>query len=199
MPPRSRRPPRRRRTSCSFRSTASAGVLRANGYQTAGVFSGPYLEPSWGFGAGFDRYTAAYGTEVGEASRELARFADEISRASAAGDAATAESRMWQRRARYERVRKLSHADVSSEQVTGAGLAELDRLVGAKRPWFLFLHYFDVHYDYIPPAPFLTRFDPDYRGAMTGRNSLGNPAIGVPDAVTPTDGSAGHHRGTPST
>lgn len=158
-----------------------AGVLRANGYQTAGVFSGPYLEPSWGFGAGFDRYTAAYGTDVAAASQELGRFADEIARASAAGDAATAESLLWQRRARYERVRKLSHADVSSERVTSAGLAELERLVAGKKPWFLFLHYFDVHYDYIPPAPYLTRFDPAYRGAMTGRDFLGNPAIGVPD------------------
>jgi arylsulfatase A-like enzyme len=157
-----------------------AGVLHANGYQTAGVFSGPYLEPSWGFGAGFDRYTAAYGTDVAAASRELGRFADEIARATAAGDAATAESLLWQRRARYERVRKLSHADVSSERVTSAGLSELDRLVAAQKPWFLFLHYFDVHYDYVPPPPFLTRFDPDYRGAMTGRDFLGNPAIGVP-------------------
>lgn len=158
-----------------------AGVLRAHGYQTAGVFSGPYLEPSWGFGAGFDRYTAAYGAEVASASRELGRFADEIARASAAGDAATAESLLWQRRSRYEHVRKLSHADVSSERVTGAALAELDRLGAGTKPWFLFLHYFDVHYDYVPPPPFLTRFDPGYRGTMTGRDFLGNAAIGVPD------------------
>lgn len=164
-----------------------AGVLRANGYQTVGVFSGPYLEPTWGFGAGFDRYTAAYGTEVAAASREIGGLADEIARASAAGDAATAESLLWQRRTRYERVRKLSHADVSSERVTSAGLAELDRLVAGKKPWFLFLHYFDVHYDYVPPAPFLTRFDPTYRGAMTGRDFLGNPAIGMPDPAL-TDG-----------
>lgn len=164
-----------------------AGVLHAHGYQTAGVFSGPYLEPSWGFGAGFDRYTAAYGADVAAASRELGRSIDEIARAWSAGDAATAESLLWQRRTRYERVRKLSHADVSSERVTAAGLAELDRLVAAKKPWLLFLHYFDVHYDYIPPAPFLTRFDPDYRGAMTGRDFLGNPAIGVPDPAL-TDG-----------
>ncbi len=158
-----------------------AAVLRAHGYQTAGVFSGPYLEPSWGFGAGFDRYTAAYGTEVAAASRQLTHFADDVAKASAAGDGASVEALLWQRRGLYERVRKLSHADISSERVTSVALEELTRLGGAGKPWFLFLHYFDVHYDYLAPEPYLTRFDPNYRGAMTGRNFLQNPLVGVPD------------------
>jgi arylsulfatase A-like enzyme len=37
-------------------------------------------------------------------------------------------------------------------------------------PFFMFLHYFDVHYDYSPPPPFDTMFDPDYTGKITGRN-----------------------------
>jgi arylsulfatase A-like enzyme len=40
----------------------------------------------------------------------------------------------------------------------------------AREPFFLFLHYFDVHYDYSPPAPFDRMFDPDYAGPITGRN-----------------------------
>lgn len=35
-------------------------------------------------------------------------------------------------------------------------------------PFFLFLHYFDIHYDFIPPAPYDTMFDPDYTGTMDG-------------------------------
>ena len=43
--------------------------------------------------------------------------------------------------------------------------------------FFLFLHYFDVHFDYVPPAPYDTMFDPDYTGTIDGRGFLSNPAI----------------------
>jgi arylsulfatase A-like enzyme len=38
------------------------------------------------------------------------------------------------------------------------------------RPFFLFLHFWDVHYDYAPGAPYDTMFDPDYTGTVTGEN-----------------------------
>jgi len=38
------------------------------------------------------------------------------------------------------------------------------------RKFFLFLHYWDVHYDYTPPSPYDTMFDPDYSGEMDGTN-----------------------------
>jgi arylsulfatase A-like enzyme len=37
------------------------------------------------------------------------------------------------------------------------------------KPFFLFLHFFDVHYDYVPPQEF-DRFYPDYTGTVTGRD-----------------------------
>jgi len=39
------------------------------------------------------------------------------------------------------------------------------------KPFFLFLHYFDPHFDYKPPEPYNKRFDPDYKGKILG--SLG--------------------------
>ncbi len=36
------------------------------------------------------------------------------------------------------------------------------------RPFFLFLHLWDVHYDYKPPPPYDRMFDPDYRGRANG-------------------------------
>ncbi len=36
--------------------------------------------------------------------------------------------------------------------------------------FFLFLHYWDCHYDYIPPAPFNRKFDPGYAGREDGRD-----------------------------
>jgi arylsulfatase A-like enzyme len=36
--------------------------------------------------------------------------------------------------------------------------------------FFLFLHFWDVHYDYLPPPPYDRMFDPDYTGTITGEN-----------------------------
>ncbi len=44
-------------------------------------------------------------------------------------------------------------------------------------PAFLFVHFWDVHFDYAPPVPWEKRFDPNYVGDMNGRNFLRNPAI----------------------
>jgi arylsulfatase len=35
--------------------------------------------------------------------------------------------------------------------------------------FFLFLHYWDCHNDYLPPAPFDRKFDPEYKGKEDGR------------------------------
>ena len=47
----------------------------------------------------------------------------------------------------------------------------------ADRPFFLFLHYWDVHYDYIPPPPYDRMFDPDYEGTIDARNFERGEAI----------------------
>jgi arylsulfatase A-like enzyme len=47
----------------------------------------------------------------------------------------------------------------------------------AKAPFFLFLHFWDVHYDYAPGPPYDTMFDPGYQGAVTGENFYFNRAI----------------------
>jgi len=41
---------------------------------------------------------------------------------------------------------------------------------GRTRPFFIFMHMWDVHYDYAPPPPYDTMFDPEYRGTVTGKN-----------------------------
>ena len=35
--------------------------------------------------------------------------------------------------------------------------------------FFLFLHYWDCHYDYVAPAPYDKKFDPGYKGRENGR------------------------------
>ena len=48
---------------------------------------------------------------------------------------------------------------------------------GRSRPFFMFLHLWDVHYDYTPPAPFDRMFDPDYTGTITGDDFMPNPRV----------------------
>ncbi len=38
--------------------------------------------------------------------------------------------------------------------------------------FFLFVHNFDIHYDYVPPPPYDDMFDPTYDGAMDGTNFI---------------------------
>jgi len=63
-----------------------------------------------------------------------------------------------------------SRRDVTSPQLTRQAIDWLRRnaAASAHRPFFLFLHMFDVHYDYNPPEPFAHMFDPVYGGAASG-------------------------------
>lgn len=43
------------------------------------------------------------------------------------------------------------------------------------KPFFLFVHYYDNHWDYLPPAPYNTLFDPDYAGDIDGTEIAREP------------------------
>jgi arylsulfatase A-like enzyme len=63
-----------------------------------------------------------------------------------------------------------SHRGITSPALTAR---VLDWLTGwdeggREQPFFLFVHMWDVHYDFNPPAPYDTMFDPDYEGEITG-------------------------------
>lgn len=59
-----------------------------------------------------------------------------------------------------------ARATIASPVINEQALEWLDE--HKEQPFFLFLHYFDIHYDFIPPAPYDTMFDPDYTGTMDG-------------------------------
>lgn len=68
----------------------------------------------------------------------------------------------------------------SYRSVTGPRLVDAahEFLAGAgDRPFFLFLHFWDVHYDYAPGPPYDTMFDPDYEGTVDGNNFYFDPKI----------------------
>ena len=61
-----------------------------------------------------------------------------------------------------------SRAAVTSQQVAQRAIDFLHQRAGGKEPFFLFLHFFDVHYNYNPPPPFARLFDRGYAGRATG-------------------------------
>ncbi len=68
-----------------------------------------------------------------------------------------------------------SYKEVTAPLLQDTAAAWLERQAGGK--FFLFLHYWDVHYDYAPGPPYDTLFDPHYDGSIDGTNFYFNPAV----------------------
>ena len=162
-----------------------AEILGRTGYRTYGVYSGPYLDPRYGFARGFERYEAGYGPDLAHAMEEAAQTRRRLDAIEPA-----AVRRMHEAVNEVARAERLlgqaSHRDVSSARVTELALAELERAADDGRPFFLFAHYFDAHYDYAPPAPFDRAFDRDYRGALDGHDYIRDPGVSVLDPERPS-------------
>jgi hypothetical protein len=160
--------------------------LRGRGYRTYGVYSGPYLDPRFGFARGFERYEAGYGPELANAVDEVA-VAEKLVKSL---DVAKDPERMRvavQRRGDAERELELaSHRDVSSQRVTDLVVDELERAKEDERPFFVFAHFFDPHYDYNPPPPYVDAFDPEYSGTLGPRDYFTNEAIAAFDPASPS-------------
>ncbi len=74
----------------------------------------------------------------------------------------------------YEHKKEARSAIVAPE-ITTRGIQWLRE--HASERFFLFLHYFDIHYNYIPPPPYDVMFDPHYDGEVDATNFLEDPAI----------------------
>jgi arylsulfatase A-like enzyme len=162
-------------------------ILTAHGYRSFGFFSGPYLEPHFGFARGFEEYRACYGPELRAASTRHGQMLERLQQAERAGDeAALRATRRATSRARQE-LETLSHRDVSSEFVADAAIEALERAAAAGGgPFFIFAHFFDPHYDYAPPSPWDLTFDPAYEGEVDGRDFIRDPRIARVDPASPS-------------
>jgi arylsulfatase A-like enzyme len=119
------------------------------GWRTAGFWSGPNLHPWFGFDRGFERYVDCSAHPV--ADPEVFDLADPT------GDQTEVVA-----------LHSASHVGITGPQVVDAFDAWMDE-VDKDEAFFGFVHLWDVHYDYEPPAEFDV-FDPDYRGKVDGRN-----------------------------
>lgn len=120
-----------------------AGLLREHGYATIGVVSTPTLEGRFGFARGFDTYD----------DQSYKMTYEDLEDFGSAGDRLQASRDM-----------------VSSPLITRLASNWINRLVKKEKPWYLFVHYMDPHFNYLPPAPYNTMYDPDYKGSVDGRD-----------------------------
>ncbi len=122
-----------------------AELFQADGYRTAGFFSGPNVHPAFGFGAGFDAYVDCSNVDPPE------EFFG------GGGDGSLAE------------VHHASHRGVTSPALLDAASAFIDERVDDGAPFFCFVHWWDVHYDYSAPDEYKQRFAVQgYRGSVQG-------------------------------
>jgi arylsulfatase A-like enzyme len=123
--------------------------LRAAGWTTVGLYAGPLLHPSFALDQGFEHWISCM-SEPASAISDV--------------DPATIFA-----------ANEASHADVTGPRTLEAARAILED--ASEEPLFLFVHLWDPHYDYIPPAPYDSLFDPEYEGALDVRQYAHNDAI----------------------
>jgi len=128
--------------------------LKEDGYQTHGIFSGPYLHSAYGFSRGFDEYNDCSN------SKKLAK--NDV-------DLTLFESKLGL-------MHQTSHMDITSYRIVET-FSEWFENKKNNKPFFSFIHMWDVHFDYIPPHPYDKLFDPDYKGTITSENFDDNQRI----------------------
>jgi len=134
-----------------------AQVLQDAGYATAGFYSGPYLGERYRFGEGFDSYSNASGVDE-RIDAAIAGVVEEL-KADTTDSPERRQQRLSDRIAAV--IEDEYHRAESADRVSDAAIGWLDRHAAAADPFFLFVHYFDVHYDYAPPEErYAARFWP---------------------------------------
>jgi len=136
-----------------------AEVLHKAGYATGGFYSGPYLHPIFSFEKGFDVYESCM--------KHRTMYDVDLDRLDAKERQSVTTTNMM-----------LSHKAITSETVTQKGLRFVKNNLPSDKdgqPFFLFLHYFDVHNDYLPPAPFDRQFGRPYNGWVTVEGDAFDP------------------------
>ncbi|MDP8235256.1 MAG: sulfatase, partial [Candidatus Erginobacter occultus] len=124
-----------------------AESLLAAGYRTAAFCSSPYMNPAFGFARGFDLYH--------NIDTEKEDFVDTVLPS--------------------ETERDRVHRETTSPRI--AELAENWLEENSSEPFFLFLHFWDPHYDYDPPPPHDRIFNPGYGGDIDGRDYIHNDRV----------------------
>ncbi len=115
-------------------TTMLAEVLREHGYRTGGFFGGPYLDPVFGFDQGFELYDNCGVVMYSKPAQVVGAAAQMMDRAN----------------------ERKSHKEPTAEKTHAKAVQFLER--HQNEPFFLFIHHWDVHYDFTAPRQFLDKF-----------------------------------------
>jgi len=138
-----------------------AEILKNAGFYTTGIVSNPTLNSMCGYGRGFNLY-------------------DDCSVFDTLERTYVPHELLEQNRIRPGDSQRFFFNGMSYKyMVSSPTSAILNQIVFRwlkahhREQFFLFLHYFDPHYDYCrAPLPYNTMFDPNYRGSADGRNMM---------------------------
>lgn len=120
----------------SLKVQTLAGILKENGYYTAGFCCNPRLSANYGFDRGFDFYDD-YSVSMMLSSMSFGQEDSFDINKRRTNDLINDSALRW--------LRNNTHG-----------------------PFFLFIHYYDNHWDYLPSAPYNMLFDADYEGDIDG-------------------------------
>lgn len=139
-----------------------AEVLKRHGYVTAGFHSNPFLSASLGWNKGFDYFydfteeskspsAAVVGAQRSVLMKLLGGFLSKVG---------LTRNETFLRYAKriYYRLKKLEFPYADASTLNSKVLEWLSRVGGESRKLFLWIHYMDPHYPYIPPEPYLEDF-----------------------------------------
>ncbi len=157
-------------------------IMGNHGYATAGYYSCPFLDPIFGLDQGFGLYESCMTTpsvytnpdflELGRKLKDLRDSPGFFRNPSLRAKAAEFRKKMQEM---YEKGQFQARIDVTGEKVSDKAIQWLEE--HSQEKFFLFLHYFDVHNDFVPPEPWNRQFDPDYTGSFDGRDFMDNNDI----------------------
>ena len=117
--------------------------LHENGWTTGGFYSGPYLNPVFGFDQGFDHYVNC-GTVVPTELFEQTELGG------------------------WREIHQYSHETVTSPKLFDEASAWIREAAKKPEPFFAMVHWWDPHYDYKAPEEYTRLFDVQYTGEWTG-------------------------------
>ncbi|MFT5284969.1 MAG: arylsulfatase A-like enzyme [Planctomycetota bacterium] len=123
--------------------TTLTELLHDNGWTTGGFYSGPYLNPIFGFGQGFDHYVNC-GTVV----------PDEVFDDDEMG--------------RWREIHQFSHETITSPSLYEQASDWIREAADSDQPFFAMVHWWDPHYDYKAPEEYTQLFETNYTGEWSG-------------------------------
>ncbi|WP_424019001.1 sulfatase-like hydrolase/transferase [Halorientalis pallida] len=123
-------------------------TLADAGLSTVGYHSNPHLGPQQNYNSGFQNFND--GAEEDDDARTIKNFVD------ANLDPDSRLYRLLRRVWHYFTMKTDSSAYVKAPEITDRAIDWLDDTWDGETPYFMWLHYMDVHYPFTPPDEFVS-------------------------------------------